>query len=57
MRDAADAWNDNIERWVYATGSDVAQQLGIEGYYVRISPPDTDTAAKQTIESFRKYAG
>jgi glucoamylase len=48
MRDAADAWNDNIERWVYATGGDLAQQLGIEGYYVRISPPDTDFAASPT---------
>ncbi len=25
MRDAADAWNDNIERWVYATGGDLAR--------------------------------
>jgi glucoamylase len=48
MRDAADAWNDNIERWVYATGGDLAQQLGIEGYYVRIAPPDTDGAASPT---------
>src|SRR5260221_1381610 len=38
MRDTADAWNDNIERWVYATGGDLAQQLGIDGYYVRIAP-------------------
>jgi glucoamylase len=44
MRDTADAWNDNIERWVYATGGDLAQQLGIDGYYVRIAPPDTDIA-------------
>jgi glucoamylase len=44
MRDAADAWNDNIERWVYATGGDLAEQLGIDGYYVRIAPPDTDIA-------------
>ena len=44
MRDAADAWNDNIERWVYATGGDLAQQLGIDGYYVRIAPPDADIA-------------
>ena len=42
MRETADAWNDNIERWVYATGGDLAQQLGIDGYYVRIAPPDTD---------------
>jgi glucoamylase len=48
MRDAADAWNDNIERWVYATGGDLAQQLGIDGYYVRIAPPDTDGAASPT---------
>jgi glucoamylase len=45
MRDTADAWNDNIERWVYATGGDLAQQLGIDGYYVRIAPPNTDGAA------------
>jgi glucoamylase len=48
MRDTADAWNDNIERWVYATGTDLAKQLGIEGYYVRIAPPDTDGAASPT---------
>ncbi len=48
LRDTADAWNDNIERWIYATGGDLAQQLGVEGYYVRISPPDTDGAASPT---------
>ena len=48
MRDVADAWNDNIERWVYATGSDLAQQLGVEGYYVRIAPPQTDGASSPT---------
>jgi len=48
MRDTADAWNDNIERWVYAEGGDLAQQLGVSGYYVRIAPPDTDGAASPT---------
>ena len=48
MRDAADAWNDNIERWVYANGGDLAEQLGVSGYYVRIAPPDTDGAASPT---------
>jgi glucoamylase len=53
MRDAADAWNDNIERWVYATGGDLAQQLGIDGYYVRIAPPDTDiTGAASPTQGF-----
>ncbi|MGA7906615.1 MAG: glycoside hydrolase family 15 protein, partial [Candidatus Sulfotelmatobacter sp.] len=48
LRDTADTWNESIERWVYATGGDLAQQLGVEGYYVRISPPDTDCAASPT---------
>src|SRR6202043_2157332 len=48
LRDTADAWNDNIERWVYATGGDLAEQLGISGYYVRIAPPDTDGASSPT---------
>ena len=48
MRDAADAWNDNIERWTYATGGDLAEQLGVSGYYVRIAPPTTDVAASPT---------
>ena len=49
MRDTADAWNDNIERWVYANDGDLARQLGIAGYYVRIAPPpDTDGAASPT---------
>jgi glucoamylase len=48
LRDTADAWNDNIERWTYATGGDLAQQIGVEGYYVRIAPPVTDAAASPT---------
>jgi glucoamylase len=48
MRDTADAWNDNIERWVYANDGDLARQLGISGYYVRIAPPSTDGAASPT---------
>lgn len=52
MRDTADAWNDNIERWVYATGTDLAQQLGIEGYYVRISPPPVEGSAASPTQGF-----
>jgi glucoamylase len=52
MRDTADAWNDNIERWVYATGGDLAQQLGISGYYVRIAPPDTTDGAASPTQGF-----
>jgi len=45
LRQMADTWNDNIERWTYAVNSDLARQIGVEGYYVRISPPDGDGAA------------
>jgi glucoamylase len=44
MRDTADRWNDNVEKWVYATDTDLARKIGVEGYYVRISPPATDFA-------------
>jgi glucoamylase len=45
LRETADCWNENIERWIYAKGSDLAQRVGVEGYYVRIAPPETDCAA------------
>jgi glucoamylase len=45
VRETADTWNDNIERWMYAKDSDLARQIGVEGYYVRLAPPETDCAA------------
>ena len=51
LRDSADNWNDNVERWTYATGTDVARQIGVEGYYVRIAPPEGDGAASP-VEGF-----
>jgi glucoamylase len=44
-RDLADTWNESIERWTYSTDGDLARQIGVEGYYVRIAPPETDCAA------------
>jgi glucoamylase len=40
MRDTADAWNDRIEAWTFARGTDLARRVGVDGYYVRIAPPD-----------------
>jgi glucoamylase len=45
LRENADTWNDNIERWTYAINSDLAHEVGVEGYYVRITPPNGDGAA------------
>ncbi|MBV9572441.1 MAG: glucan 1,4-alpha-glucosidase [Acidobacteriales bacterium] len=44
LRETADSWNECIERWVYATDNDLARELGVEGYYIRLAPPETDSA-------------
>ena len=45
LRETADIWNSNVERWTYATDTALSRQLGIEGYYVRIAPPDAGAAS------------
>ncbi|HEX7940642.1 MAG TPA: glycoside hydrolase family 15 protein, partial [Gemmatimonadaceae bacterium] len=40
LRDTADAWNDNIERWTYVSDAGIAGFPGVDGYYARIAPPD-----------------
>ncbi len=45
LRETADTWNENIERWVYVTGTELAKRTGVEGYYVRIAPPEEADAA------------
>ena len=44
-RDLADTWNESIERWTYSRDGDLARQIGVDGYYVRIAPPEADCAA------------
>ncbi len=39
FRETADIWNNQIERWTYSIGTELAKENGVEGYYVRISPP------------------
>jgi glucoamylase len=45
LRESADAWNDSIEESLYVKGTALARQIGVEGYYVRIAPPETADAA------------
>jgi len=45
LRETADAWNDALERWMYVVGSDLAHQQAVDGYYVRIAPPELAEAA------------
>ncbi len=45
LRELADNWNENVERWTYSTNGDLARQIGVDGYYVRIAPPEADCSA------------
>ncbi|ABE61845.1 Glucan 1,4-alpha-glucosidase [Nitrobacter hamburgensis X14] len=45
LRETADVWNSSIERWTYATGTSLAETIGVDGYYARIAPPEVADAA------------
>jgi glucoamylase len=45
LRETADAWNSAIERWTYVTDTELAREVGVDGYYVRIAPPERADAA------------
>lgn len=36
----ADAWNTRLEDWTWAADTNLARQLGVSGYYMRIAPED-----------------
>lgn len=59
LRETADIWNDNIEHWTYAKGTDLARQVGVEGYYVRIAPssPSGGASLRGTIEIKNRPGG
>jgi glucoamylase len=52
LRHMADTWNFNIERRTYAVNTDLARQIGVEGYYVRITPPPTGDDAASPLQGF-----
>jgi len=45
LRETADTWNASIERWIYVTGTELATEVGVDGYYVRVGAPDVADAA------------
>jgi len=45
LRETADAWYAGIDRWIYVTDTELSRRIGVDGYYVRIAPPDTAEAA------------
>jgi glucoamylase len=36
----ADDWNERLEGWCYVSGTELARQYGVRGYYVRLGTPD-----------------
>ncbi|HEX3721914.1 MAG TPA: glycoside hydrolase family 15 protein, partial [Nitrolancea sp.] len=36
----ADTWNSRIEDWTFVRGTELAEQFGLSGYYVRIAPAE-----------------
>jgi glucoamylase len=36
----ADFWNANIENWLTVSGTELARQYDVPGYYVRVAPPE-----------------
>ena len=36
----ADFCNDRIEFWTAVRGTPLARQLGVDGYYIRVAPPE-----------------
>ena len=52
LRAMADTWNFNMERRTYAVDTDLARQVGVEGYYVRITPPPGADGAASPLQGF-----
>ena len=40
LRETADCWHDQIDRWTYAKNTALCLEHGIKGYYIRIAAPD-----------------
>ncbi|MDX5931294.1 glucan 1,4-alpha-glucosidase [Acidiphilium acidophilum] len=51
MRDTADAWNADIESWIYVRETALARRCGVAGYYLRIVPEGDHDLADIAIHS------
>lgn len=52
----ADDWNERLESWCYVRESELARQLGVAGYYVRIAMPEGDGGIHPQVQ-LRNRAG
>src|SRR5699024_6036493 len=47
LREAADIWNENIEEWTYAQDTELSKEMDVDGYYIRIAPPNIVESASK----------
>jgi len=45
LRETADAWNEAVDDCLYVRGSALASRVAVDGYYVRIAPPESADAS------------
>jgi glucoamylase len=53
LRDTADAWEAQIDDWLYATDTVLSREAGVTGYYIRVAPPvagEARAATHATVE-------
>ena len=43
LRDTADAWNEQIEDFIYVEDTPLAREAGVPGYYIRVAPESAVT--------------
>jgi glucoamylase len=43
FRDTADAWNEQIEDWIYVQDTPLAHGAGVGGHYIRVAPESPET--------------
>jgi glucoamylase len=41
LRETADAWFNSLDRWIYASDTDLGREVGVDGYYVRDGAADS----------------
>ena len=60
LRDTADAWNEQIEDWIYVSDTRLAHEVGVNGYYIRIAPEVPGEARAELrglVEVRNRFAG
>jgi glucoamylase len=46
----ADDWNERLESFCYVTGTPLAKNQGVAGYYIRLGPPEKDAGVTGRVQ-------